>query len=52
MNEDVTIAKCLGRNAKNVKQRVKFLTQKLMLHSFGNYVLQKAILVVNNDLRN
>jgi hypothetical protein len=50
-NEDVTIARCLGKQTKNKQARLKFLTQRLMMHSFGNYVLQKAILVVNPGLR-
>lgn len=50
-NEDLTVARCLGRQSKNKAQRIKFLTQRLMMHSFGNYVLQKAILVVNPGLR-
>ena len=50
-NEDATVLKCLGKQGKNRQNRVKFLTQKLMMHSFGNYVLQKAILVVNPGLR-
>ncbi len=50
-NEDVTIARCLGKQAKTRATRVKFLTQRLMMHSFGNYVLQKALLVVNPGLR-
>ncbi len=36
----------LGKRAKNQVQRVRFLTQRLMMHQFGNYVLQKAISVV------
>lgn len=51
-NEDITISRCLGKQAKNKMARLKFLTQRLMLHSFGNYVLQKALLVVNPGLRN
>jgi hypothetical protein len=51
-NEDITIHRCMGKQAKNKANRVKFLTQRLMLHSFGNYVLQKALLVVNSGLRN
>ena len=45
-NEDQTIIRCLGSKAKNRKERLNFLVQKLMMHSFGNYVLQKAISVV------
>lgn len=51
-NEDVTVARCLGKQTKNKQARLKFLTSRLMMHSFGNYVLQKAILVVNPGLRN
>jgi hypothetical protein len=50
-NEDITIIRCLGKQAKNKAIRMKFLTQRLMMHSFGNYVLQKALLVVNPGLR-
>ena len=38
-NEDITISRCLGKQAKNKAVRMKFLTQRLMMHSFGNYVL-------------
>ena len=45
-NEDATIFRCLGHKSKNRKERLNFLVQRLMMHSFGNYVLQKAISVV------
>jgi hypothetical protein len=38
-NEDATIIRCLGLKSKNKKERLNFLVQRLMMHSFGNYVL-------------
>ena len=46
INEDVTLFKSLGKQAKLRSARIRFLVQRLMMHQFGNYVMQKAIQVV------
>jgi hypothetical protein len=38
----------MGKNYKDIKSRVHFLVEKLVMHQFGNYVLQKAIFAVND----
>jgi hypothetical protein len=43
INEDLTLSKSLGKQAKLRSARIRFLVQRLMMHQFGNYVLQKAI---------
>ena len=33
-----------------MKARVDFIVEKLIYNQFGNYVLQKALLVISDDL--
>jgi len=51
-NDDYQIIKELGfktSKSKNLKNRVNFIVQKLIYNQFGNYVLQKALLVITDD---
>ena len=38
------------KESKNLKARVDFIVEKLIYNQFGNYVLQKALLVISDDL--
>lgn len=50
--DDQQIVKELGdktKKSKNLKARVHFIVQKLIYNQFGNYVLQKALLIISDD---
>ena len=38
------------KKAKILKVRVAFIVQSLIYNQFGNYVLQKALIAINDDL--
>lgn len=47
--DDPEIVRELGHKlAKELKPRVRFLVERLGMHQFGNYVLQKAIFAVKH----
>ena len=50
MDDDVTVTRCLGPKAQLQETRVQFLVQRLVMHQFGNYVLQKVISTVVADV--
>jgi len=39
----------LGVQSKHQQTRITYLVQRLAMHQFGNYVLQKVILVVTDN---
>lgn len=41
----MTLIKLLGRDSRDQGKRVKAIVEQLATHSFGNYVLQKAIMI-------
>ena len=47
-NDDPEIVRELGKLSKELKSRVRFLVERLGMHQFGNYVLQKAVFAVKN----
>jgi hypothetical protein len=47
-NDDPEIMRELGKLSKELKPRVRFLVERLGMHQFGNYVLQKAVFAVKN----
>ena len=49
-NDDADVIQALGSHlSKQMKPRVHFLVERLAMHQFGNYVLQKAIFAVKDQ---
>lgn len=48
-NDDADVLRSLGSHlSRQIKPRVDFLVERLAMHQFGNYVLQKAIFAVKD----
>lgn len=48
IQDDASLVWELGAQSRSQELRVKLIVQRLVTHQFGNYVLQKAILVITD----